>query len=106
MFNSFIPMVATFTGLQLALPSIMEDFDVPVTTAVWVLIGNSIALTSGTLALGGLSRHFERRSLIVVSLAFDVLVMLFIFFTHNIYLFILCRFFQGIARILPWHVLQ
>jgi DHA2 family multidrug resistance protein-like MFS transporter len=106
MLNSFIPIAATFSGLQLALPEMMEDFNVPITTAVWIMLGNTLALAGGTLALSGLTRYFDRRTVALAGMGADALLMLLIFFTPSVYVVIVARFFQGISRIFPFVVLQ
>jgi predicted MFS family arabinose efflux permease len=106
MAHSFIMGIATTNGLQLVLPEIMADFDVPVTTAVWITIAYSVALSGGTLALGGMSTFFDRRKLVVFGLAADVALLLVIFVTSNIYVFIICRFLSAAVRVFPWLILQ
>src|SRR5687767_10129317 len=71
---TFIMSIATTMGLQLALPTIIEEFDVPVTTAVWVLISYFVALAGATVALGGLSTYFDRRMLVVLGIAVDIVL--------------------------------
>lgn len=103
---TFIMGVATTGGLQIVLPQIMEDFDVSVTTAVWITIAYSVALSGGTLALGGLSTLFERRRLVIIGLVADIILLVVIFFTQNIYVFIVSRFLSAAFRVFPWLILQ
>jgi predicted MFS family arabinose efflux permease len=84
----------------------MKDFDVPVTTAVWIIIAYSVGLSGASLTLARLSTFFESRRLVLVGMTVDVLVMTVIFFTHNIYIFILCRYLQGSFRQFPWLIFQ
>jgi predicted MFS family arabinose efflux permease len=93
-------------GLQIALPKIMSDFDIPVTTAAWVGIAYFVALAGGTLALGGLTKIYDGRKLVIFGLFADVVVMLITFFNHDIYVFIICRFLSPLFRVFPWLILQ
>ena len=106
MFHTFTMGVATISGLQLAIPTIMEDFNAPVTTVVWISIAYFVALVGATMALGDVTTYFDRRALVVLGIAVDILLMLVIFFTHNIYVFIVCRFLSATFRIFPWLILQ
>lgn len=106
MFHTFVMGVATISGLQLAIPTIMEEFDAPVTTVVWISIAYFVALVGATVALGDLTTYFDRRVLVVLGLAADIVVMMVIFFTTNIYVFIVCRFLSATFRIFPWLILQ
>ncbi|MGE0687212.1 MAG: MFS transporter [Dehalococcoidia bacterium] len=106
MAHSFVMMTLTVGGLQLALPAIMKDFGIPVTTAVWVVIAYQIALPSSMMALGAVTTLFDRRKLVVLGLVLDVLIMAVSFLTGNIYIFILTRFLSCSARCLPWIILQ
>lgn len=106
MASTFIMSIGTVSGLQLALPSIMQDFDVPVTTAVWVLLAYFVAIPGVSVAIGGISTHFEQRKLAVLGLCVDMFLMLIIFFTTSIYVFIVCRLLSSTARIFPWLILQ
>ncbi len=106
MFHTFVMGVATVSGLQLAVPTIMEDFNAPITTVAWISIAYFVALVGATVALGDVSTYFDRRKLVVLGLVADILVMLVIFFTHNIYVFIVCRFLSAMFRIFPWLILQ
>src|SRR5215207_9413157 len=82
MLHSLIMSTLTVSGLQVALPKIMSDFNVPVTTAVWIAIAYFVALSGGTMTLGGITTLFERRKLIVIGLAGDIVVMMITFFTQ------------------------
>lgn len=106
MLHIFLMTLLTTNGLQLALPTIMKDFNVPVTTVIWIMIAYSVALSGGTLALGAVTTYFDRRTLVVIGLVVDVVVMMITFFTGNIYVFIVCRFFSALFRVFPWLVLQ
>jgi predicted MFS family arabinose efflux permease len=106
MVHSLIMSTFTVNGLQVALPTIMEEFDVKVTTAVWIAIAYFVALGGGTMTLGGITTLFERRQLIVLGLIGDVVVMMITFFTHDIYVFIVCRFLSAAFRVFPWLILQ
>jgi predicted MFS family arabinose efflux permease len=103
---SFTMSSGTVNGLQVALPQIMEDFDVPVTTAAWVGIAYFVALAGGTLTLGALTKIYDGRSLVILGLVADVVVMTITFFTNDIYVFIVCRFISPLVRVFPWLVLQ
>lgn len=104
--HSFVFMTLTIGGMSVALPEIMKDFDVPVTTAVWVIIGYQIALPGSMMAVGAITRHFEGRKQVVLGFALDALMMTISFLTGNIYVFILTRFLSCIARCPPWVILQ
>jgi DHA2 family multidrug resistance protein-like MFS transporter len=106
MLHIFLMTLFTTNGLQLALPTIMKDFDVPVTTVVWIMIAYSVALSGGTLAMGAISTYFDRRTLVVIGLVVDVGLMMVTFLTGNIYIFIVCRFFSALFRVFPWLILQ
>jgi len=106
MLHIFLMTLLTTNGLQLALPTIMKDFDVQVTTVIWIMIAYSVALSGGTLALGAITTYFDRRTLVVIGLVVDVVLMMITFFTGNIYVFIVCRFFSALFRVFPWLVLQ
>ncbi|MGE0688519.1 MAG: MFS transporter, partial [Dehalococcoidia bacterium] len=90
----------------IALPQIMKDFDVPVTTAAWVGMAYFVALAGGTLALSGLTKIYDSRKLVIFGLVADVVVMVVTFFTQDMYVFIICRFLSPLARVFPWLVLQ
>jgi MFS family permease len=106
MLHIFLMSLLTTNGLQLALPTIMKDFDMPVTTVVWIMIAYSVALSGGTLALGAITTYFDRRNLVILGLVVDVGLMMITFFTGNIYIFIVCRFFSALFRVFPWLILQ
>ena len=99
---TLIMTTGTVAGIQLALPAIMEEFDVPVTTAVWVSIAYFVVIPGVTVAIGGITTFFEQRGLAVMGLVVDLLLMAAVFFTHNIYLFIVIRFLSSAFRIFPW----
>lgn len=103
---SLIMGLATTAGLQVAMPQIMSDFHVPVTTAVWVMIAYSVALSGGTLALGGVTTFFDRRLLVVFGIAVDVILLAISFYTQSIYILIVCRFLSAAFRVFPWLILQ
>lgn len=103
---TFIMSVGTVNGLQIALPQIMDDFGVPVTTAAWVGMAYFVALAGGTLALSGLTKIYDGRKLVIFGLVADVLIMLVTFFTQDVYVFILTRFLSPLVRVFPWLVLQ
>lgn len=103
---TFIMSVGTVNGLQIALPQIMDDFDIPVTTAAWVGMAYFVALAGGTLALGGLTKIYDGRKLVIFGLVADCVVMVITFFTQDIYVFIVCRFLSPLFRVFPWLVLQ
>lgn len=103
---SFVMSVGTVNGLQVALPQIMKDFDIPVTTAAWVGMAYFVALASGTLAFGGLTKIYDGRKLVIFGLIADVVVMTIGFFTSDIYIFLVCRFLSPLFRVFPWLVLQ
>lgn len=103
---TFIMSVGTVNGLQIALPRIMKDFDVSVTTAAWVGMAYFVALAGGTLALSGLTKIYDGRKLVIFGLLADVVVMVITFFTQDMYVFIICRFLSALARVFPWLVLQ
>src|SRR3954447_13547094 len=88
MVHSLIMSTLTVSGLQVALPSIMSDFHIPVTTAAWISIAYFVALAGGTMTLGGISTMMDRRKLIVIGIAADIVVMMITFFTHDIYVVI------------------
>jgi predicted MFS family arabinose efflux permease len=106
MIHALIMSTLTVNGLQIALPTIMTEFDVKVTTAVWIAIAYFVALGGGTMTLGGITTLFERRQLIVLGLVGDIVVMMITFFTHDIYVFIVCRFLSAAFRVFPWLILQ
>src|SRR5215213_7619190 len=97
MVYTLIIISATGPGLQVALPRIMEDFDVSVTTAAWVIIGYSVALT-GYMTLGVVGTLFERRKLMIVGLLLDVVLEMIIFVAGSIYVVIVCRFISATIR--------
>lgn len=103
---TFVMSVGTVNGLQIALPQMMADFDVPVTTIAWVGIAYFVALAGGTLALGGLTKIYDGRKLVIFGLIADVVVMVITFFAQDIYIFIICRFLSPLFRVFPWLVLQ
>src|SRR5437868_4815751 len=105
MIYTLIIISATGPGLQLALPSMRADFHTSVSTAAWVIIGYSLALT-GYLTLGVIGTLFERRRLIVIGLLLDVPLELAIFFSGSIYIVIACRFVSAAVRAFPWLIFQ
>ncbi len=106
MFHTFVLTLATTLALPVVLPTIAEDFNAPVTTVVWILIAYFLGLGGATVALGDITTYFDRRALVVLGLAVDVLVMSVIFFTTDIYVFIICRFLSAAFRVFLWVILQ
>ena len=106
MFHTFVLTLATTLGLPVALPTIADDFNAPATTVIWVMIAYFLGLGGATVALGDVTTYFDRRALVILGLAVDVLVMSFIFFTSSIYVFIVCRFLSAAFRALLWIILQ
>ncbi|GEM_PF-3049818 len=108
MFITFQTTMAlgTVGGLSVALPTITDEFDTNIATTVWVMLAYSLALAGGTFAMGKATTLLEKRKLITIGLAADVALLVFIFYTHNIYLFIGARFLSAFFRIYPWMILQ
>ncbi len=98
--------VGTVTGLNLVLPEIVDEFDTTLTVATWLQLAYFLALVGGTFALGQTTTLLDKRNLIVIALLADTALMIFSFWTHNIYLFIGARFLSALFRIYPWLILQ
>ena len=97
---------ATVAGLNVALPAMMEEFRVDITTAIWVQIAYFLAFTGGSFSLGALTTILNKRNLIIVGLVGDIIICVLIFFAPNIYLVIVGRLVQGLFRIFTWLTLQ
>jgi len=102
----FIMGVGTIVGLNLVLPEIVEEFDTTLTVATWLQLAYFLALAGGTFAIGQTTTLLDRRKLVVIGLLADTAVMVFIFYTHNIYLFIGARFVGALVGLYPWLILQ
>ena len=98
--------VGTVSGLTLVVPTIVEEFDTNVTTAAWLQLAYFLALAGGTFALGQTTTLLDKRKLIVLGNAGDVLVMIIAFYTNSILILIITRFFSAFFRIYPWLILQ
>jgi MFS family permease len=101
-----VMMTATVAGLNVALPDVMEDLDVDVTLAVWVVLGYFVAFPAASFSGGLMSTFLNKKKLILIGLAGDVVMCVLIFFAPSISLIIIARFIQGLFRIFPWLILQ
>ena len=99
-------MMFSVTGTALALPVMVNDFDVSVTTVIWVMLAYSLAVAGTSLPLGQLSTILSRRTMIVGSMALDIGLMVLVFFTPYIFVVIVARFIHAAARVGPLLVLQ
>jgi MFS family permease len=102
----FVMGVGTVAGLNLVLPEMVDEFDTTLTLMTWMQLAYSLALVSGTFALGQTTALLDKRKLVVIALLADTALMVFSFYTHNIYLFIGARFLSALVRIYPWLILQ
>ena len=102
----FSMWVATLGGLAVALPAVMEDFDVDVSIAAWFLVAYSLGLAAGTFPFAKISTLIDRKTLILAGIFVDVALMVWIFFVTDIYILLVLRFLHAIARVPPWLNLQ
>ena len=98
--------LGTVASINVALPAMMEEFQVDVATAVWVQLAYSVALAGGTIPLGQLNALFGRRTLILAGQVADCGLMLLTFFAGTIYVVIAARFLSALVRTWPWLYLQ
>lgn len=96
----------TVMGLNVALPVIIQELDTTVTMASWIQVMYFLALAGGTFALGRVSNVFNKKKLIIIGVLADIPLMLLVFFTDSIVLFIISRFFSPLFRVFPWLNLQ
>ncbi|HEY7062853.1 MAG TPA: MFS transporter [Chloroflexota bacterium] len=98
--------LATAAGLTVALPTMMAEFHADIATVIWVQLAYSVALAGGTIPLGQLDTLLGRRTLILVGIAADLVLMLVTCVTGSIYVVIVARFLSALVRTPPWLYLQ
>lgn len=96
----------TVQGLNVALPSIRDEFDVGLATVVSVQLAYALGLAGTAITVGRLSKMLNQRLLMLVGQVVDLCLMLLIIFTANIYLIVGARFLHAVFRLFPWLVLQ
>lgn len=96
----------TTAGLNVALPAVMDEFNVDVATVVWVQLAYGLGLAGGAFPLGLVTTLVDRRRLVIAGALADVLLQVVMFATPSIYLLIAARFLQALVRTFPWLILQ
>lgn len=105
MFQSMMHLGST-TGLNVALPAMVEDFDASLPLVAWIQIAYGVGLIGTVLPSGLLISHFDPRKVIMVGIVSEVVLSLAIAMTANIYVVIIMRALQSSLRSLPWLALQ
>jgi MFS family permease len=104
--HQIVMHIATVSSINVALPAMMEEFQVDVATAVWVQLSYTLALVGGTIPFGPISASFNKRAQVLIGQVIDIGAMLATFFTTSIYVVIAARFISALARTPPWLCLQ
>lgn len=98
--------LATTAGLNVALPAMARDFDTGIGTVIWVQVAYGIALAAGTIPVGQISRAVNPRRFVLMANALTIVLELAIAFAPSIFVVIVARALESIARSVPWLVLQ
>ena len=105
---TFITFVGNFTQLQLsaALPTIVSDFDISVTTGQWLtsifqlVMGVMVPLTAY------LTRRFSTRQIVIASMAVFTLGSVFAWLGSSFVLVLIGRLLEAVGTGVMWPVLQ
>lgn len=105
---TFITFVGNFTQLQLsaALPTIVEEFGITVTTGQWLT--SIFQLTMGVMVplTAFLTRRFSTRQIVIASMAVFTLGSLLAWVGPNFILVLIGRFLEAVGTGVMWPVLQ
>src|SRR5688572_379428 len=96
----------TVTGLAVALPQMMDEFQVDVTTVAWVQLAYGLALAGGSFQIAQVSTLFGKRTLVLLGVLSDVVLLVIMFVTSSVYVLIAARFLHALMRLFPWLILQ
>jgi EmrB/QacA subfamily drug resistance transporter len=88
------------TVVNVALPHIGEDFDVPVSSLQWVLTGYLLALASLILVGGSLGDRYGRRKVFVIGTVWFAVASLLCGVAPNVDALIVARVLQGVGAAL------
>jgi EmrB/QacA subfamily drug resistance transporter len=85
------------TGINLALPAIMQDFNTPITTVQWIMTAYIIVSGMFMILGGRLGDLYGRRNIFLISLILWLSSLLLSGFATNIGILILSRALSGLA---------
>lgn len=105
---TFITFVGNFTQLQLsaALPTIVDEFGITVTTGQWLT--SIFQLTMGVMVplTAYLTRRFSTRQIVIASMIIFTLGSLMAWVSPSFILVLIGRFFEAVGTGVMWPVLQ
>ena len=86
-----------FNTTIIAMPSIIDEFDLSLRLASWIILSASIVMTAGLMPIGRIADLLSRKFFYILSLFISLLGIIFASYASNVYLLILSKTISAVG---------